>query len=174
MLKEYACCVGHVKAVHEGIKYNCDQCDYTAIQKRLSIIHKQYEHEEMKCDKCEYKKVAKNILLRHKQYEHEVIKNRPGKIVCSQRSIPFTSSWVHRFHQRSEHEGVTYDCDQCDYNATQQIHLAQHKQCKHEGVKYKFDQCDYEGTSQFIMRRHKKAEHEGNQSYRTECRICLV
>ena len=77
----------------------------------------------MKCDKCEYKTVAKNILLRHKQYENEVIKNRPGKIVCSQRSIPFTSSWVHRFHQRSEHEGVTYDCDQCDYKATEQIHL---------------------------------------------------
>ena len=61
--------------------------------------------------------------VRHKQYEHEVINNRPGKIVCSQRSIPFTSSWVHRFHLRSEHEGVTYDCDQCDYKATEQIHL---------------------------------------------------
>ena len=105
------------------MKYNCDQCDYTAITKRLLIGNKQHEHEEMKCDKCEYKTVAKNILLRHKQFEHEVIKNRYGKIVCSQRSIPFTSSWVHRFHQRSEHEGVTYDCDQCDYKATEQIHL---------------------------------------------------
>ena len=24
-------------------------------------------------------------------------------------------------HQHSEHEGVTYDCNQCDYMATQQI-----------------------------------------------------
>ena len=120
--------VGHVKAVHEGITYNCDQCDYTAIQKRLFIRHKQREHDEMNCDKCEHKTLAKKNLVRHKQYEHEGIKDRPGKFVCNQCSTPFTSSWGLRLHQRSEHEGATYDCDQCDYKEPQQIHLVQHQQ----------------------------------------------
>ena len=114
---------GHVQAVHEGIKYNCDQCDYTAIPKRLFIRHKQHEHEDMKCDKCEHKMVGKKNLLRNKLFKHKGIKYRPGKFVCNQCSTPFTSSRGLRLHQRSEHEGVTYDCDQCDYKATQQIHV---------------------------------------------------
>ena len=100
--------LGHIKYVHEGMKYNCDQCDYTAITNWLLIRHKQHEHEGMKCDKCACKTVAKKNLVRHKQYELEGIKNRPGKFVCNQCSNPFTSSWVQRFHQRSEHEGVFY------------------------------------------------------------------
>ena len=101
--------VGHVKSVHEGMKYNSYQCDHTAIQNWLRIRHKQHEHEEMKCDKCEYKTVAKQNLVRHKRYEHEGIQYRSGKFVCNQCSIPFTSSLV-QFHQCSEH----------DYKATQQ------------------------------------------------------
>ena len=100
--------VGHVKSVHKGMKYNCYQCDYTAIQNWRRIRHKQYKHEEMNCDKCEYKTVAKKNLVRHKRYEHEGIQYRAGMFVCNQFSIPFTSSLVQRFHQRSEHEGVTY------------------------------------------------------------------
>ena len=80
--------VGHVKAVHEGITYNCNQCDYIAIQKRLFIRHKQREHDEMNCDKCESKTVAKKNLVRHKRYEHEGIQYRSIKFVCNQYSIP--------------------------------------------------------------------------------------
>ena len=107
--------------------------------------------------------VAKKNLV--KLYEHEGIQYRSGKFICNQCSIPFTFSRVRKLYQRSEHEGVTYQCDKWDYKATQEIHLVQHKhkQCKHEGVKYKFGQCDYEGTSKFNVKRHKKAEHEGIQ-----------
>ena len=38
------------------------------------------------------------------------------------------------------HEGVKYDCNQYEYNATQQSNLSQHQKEMHEGVKYDF--CD--------------------------------
>ena len=80
--------VGHVKSVHKGMKYNCYQCDYTAIQNWLPIRHKQHVDEEMKCEKCECKTVAKKNLVRHKRYEHEGIQYRSIKFVCNQCSIP--------------------------------------------------------------------------------------
>ena len=80
--------LGHVKAVHNRLQYNCEQCDYTAIQTRLFNRHKQHEHAKMKCDNCEHKMVAKKNLVRHKLYEHEGIKYRPGKFVCNQCSTP--------------------------------------------------------------------------------------
>ena len=66
---------------------------------------------------------AKKNLLRHMRYDHEGIKDRLGKFGCNQCSMPFSSSLGLKLHQHSEHEGVTYNCDQCDYMATQQIHL---------------------------------------------------
>ena len=46
------------------------------------------------------------------------------------------------------HEGVKYDCNQCDYKATQQTNLSQHQKEIHEGVKYNCTQCDYKATHQ--------------------------
>ena len=83
--------VGHIKAVYEGIKYNCHQCDFTA-QKRLSIRNKEHILEVTKCDKCEHKRPAKKNLLRHKLYKHEGINDRPFKFVRNHCSMPFTSS----------------------------------------------------------------------------------
>ena len=33
------------------------------------------------------------------------------------------------------HEGIKYNCDQCEYKTTEQGHLRKHKRSIHEGVK---------------------------------------
>ena len=56
------------------------------------------------------------------------------------------------------HEGINYQCDQCDYKATKKINLKRHKRVVHEGIKYKCDQCD-----KFIsnLNQHKLSVHVG-------------
>ena len=59
-------------------------------------------------------------------------------------------------HKQSNHDGVRYDCDMCDYQATIQSNLARHKQSKHEGVRYDYVLCDYQSTQQGTLATHKK------------------
>ena len=44
-------------------------------------------------------------------------------------------------HIQTKHEGVMYDCDQCDQQFTRKSSLTLHIQSKHEGVKYDCNQC---------------------------------
>ena len=38
----------HVKSIHEGTKYDCDQCDYKGTQPSSIKIHKQVKHVQIK------------------------------------------------------------------------------------------------------------------------------
>ena len=49
-------------------------------------------------------------------------------------------------HKESQHEGVRYNCDQCDYQAEPKSTLKLHKESKHEGVSYCCDKCDFQAT----------------------------
>ena len=62
-------------------------------------------------------------------------------------------------HIKSQHEGVRYACDECDYQSTKQNHLTRHIQSKHEGIKYACDQCDYQFAQQGSLRIHVKNKH---------------
>ena len=45
--------------------------------------------------------------------------------------------------KRNQKEGVKYSCNQCNYQATQQVSLKTHKKSVHGGVKYSCSQYDY-------------------------------
>ena len=63
-------------------------------------------------------------------------------------------------HKHSKHDGVSYDCNQCDCQATQQSSLARHKLSKHDGVRYDCDQCDYQATQHSSQTTHKQSKHD--------------
>ena len=44
------------------------------------------------------------------------------------------------------HEGIKYECDQCDYQAAQQTNLKTHTMSVHEGSKYQCDLCEFKAT----------------------------
>ena len=66
-------------------------------------------------------------------------------------------------------QGVSYNCDQCDYKTTRKDNLKRHKLTKHEGVSYNCDQCDYKAKTKDRLKRHKLSKH---QSYRFKCQQC--
>jgi predicted RNA-binding Zn-ribbon protein involved in translation (DUF1610 family) len=63
-------------------------------------------------------------------------------------------------HIQSKHQGIRYDCDQCDYRANTKSVLTIHQQSKHEGIRYDCDQCDYRATQQSHLTRHRQSQHE--------------
>ena len=72
-------------------------------------------------------------------------------------------------HKQTDHQGVKYACDQCDFQTTQQGHLTVHKQSKHEAEKYACNRCDKKFTLQSSLIRHFKSQH---QIVRYACNQC--
>ena len=62
-----------------------------------------------------------------------------------------------------------YQCQQCDYKATQICNLNIHIKSKHEGMRYPCQQCDYEATTPGDVNKHVKSKHEG---IRLPCQHC--
>ena len=57
------------------------------------------------------------------------------------------------------HDGVKYDCNLCDYKATQLGNLRTHVQSKHEGIKIPCNICDQQLNSKASLNMHMKAKH---------------
>ena len=78
---------------------------------------------------------------------------------------------------QSVHEGVRYDCNQCDYRATQQSNLNSHMKSIHEGIRYECNQCNNRATQthhNFHMRLVHKEMYDCDQcGYRASSQIYL-
>ena len=68
----------HIKSIHKGIKYSCNQCDFRATFESNLQRHIKTKHEELKsqwqCDQCEYKTSDSSNLNRHKKSMHKIAK----------------------------------------------------------------------------------------------------
>ena len=90
--------IQHKRAIHEGVKFSCLECEYQATQKGDLTRHTQSVHErnqKYQCFFCDYQSARKDQLTNH---------------------------------QKSVHEGIRYECENCDYRATTKANLTQHKQ----------------------------------------------
>ena len=62
-------------------------------------------------------------------------------------------------HVKSVHSGVTYDCNMCEKKFSQKMGLKKHVQHKHEGVKYHCSQCGEYRRSKLGLQGHMKLKH---------------
>ena len=94
-----------IRAVHEGLKYPCKQCDYQAGSKGNFADHKTTVHKGVKfpCRQCDYKATQKGRLAEHKQAVHEVVKY-PGR-QCDHQA---TAKGSLAQHKRAVHAVVKY------------------------------------------------------------------
>ena len=65
-------------------------------------------------------------------------------------------------HQRVKHQGVSFDCDECDIKFSTRTGLKLHTDNKHKGVRYK-------AASKVNMKIHNQAMHE---SFKYPCDRC--
>ena len=90
----------HKEAVHEGIRYPCDQCEYSATQKQNLKKHKEIKHEGVlyPCDQCDYIASLEINLKQHKASVHEGI-----RYPCDMCNFTFTQTQSLHKHKRTKH-----------------------------------------------------------------------
>ena len=72
-------------------------------------------------------------------------------------------------HQKSIHQGMTYNCDQCDQSFTRAGSLQRHEKSVHGGLRFECTICNKTFTQKSGLDYHKKTVHGG---VRFECTIC--
>ena len=68
-------------------------------------------------------------VIQNKVLHHEV--DNPDKISCSECNIIYRTKQGLEVHTQSIHKGIRYDCNKCDYRATQKSNLVTHKKRHH-------------------------------------------
>ena len=70
----------HKDSKHKGIRYPCDQCDFSATTLSNLKAHKNAKHLGIRfpCDKCEYSANQRQSLKRHKKSKHNIVEEDSG------------------------------------------------------------------------------------------------
>ena len=70
--------VRHRRALHEGIKYTCGQCQHKATRKESLAQHRRAIHEGIRypCGQCQHQATSKGDLGQLRRAFYEEIKNK--------------------------------------------------------------------------------------------------
>ena len=74
---------------------------------------------------------------------------------CDQCDYEATDNLKLISHRQLLHKVKKYPCNLCDYQATKRGNLLSHKQSIHEQKKYPCDSCDYQATKKGHLVRHE-------------------
>ena len=77
---------------------------------------------------------------------------------CGQCGKDFVTQQVLKTHIESVHEGIMYDCNQCDYQATEKSSLRRHIN-RHNGNEYKCQLCEFKTRRKGYFNTHIKSMH---------------
>ena len=138
----------HVKSVHEGKKYDCDQCEYRATQPSSIKIHKQVKHVQAKlqCPQCDYQSGWPTDFRKHKLAKHDGI--RYGCDICDY--IATRPECLGK-HMKSQH--YNHYCSYCDFTSQEPATMKNHKKEVHD---IPIPDCSYISLQPSQSNDHKK------------------
>ena len=55
--------------------------------------------------------------------------------------------------------GQKFQCPDCEYQATQKVHLVTHQKSVHMGQKFQCPDCEYQATQKGNLVKHHKSAH---------------
>ena len=145
----------HKKLKHLGIKYICNECEWTGY--RL-VYHNKTKHNEetFNCTLCNFQTKARQHLANHNKRKHLI----KGKVYCDQCDYESLQQDRLNYHKETKHPNLIYNCEQCDKVGMTKPALVNHKYDFHG----KFTQCllcDYKTRRKGNMKIHNQALHEG-------------
>lgn len=153
----------HIKAAHEGIKYDCDHCDYQSGYKNLLRAHIKRVHElyRHKCSFCDELFSYSDHLRDHIRVVHEGV-----HFVCQICNRPHTRKKDFARHLVSDHtvsslvdmNKIQYKCESCPFQTTNKRLMKTHLSKFHKDSFYK---CG-----------HKKVPETVNQREKLVCPVC--
>ena len=187
----------HQQALHEGIKYSCELCDFQSgwqhsigghIQSQHSDknqARRKYSTKKFKCGLCDYIATKLIKIQRHMQKIHE---ENTVKFVCDVPECNYRSMKTEGivFHQRKKHKlennvfvtsvnsskatTEANKCDDCEYVFKTKEGFLFHSRKNHKDLRYySCDQCEYKALNRSHFRRH----YATHNSLNIKCDQCL-
>jgi len=139
----------HIRRVHEGVRFPCDQCDFVGLENRHLKYHIKKSHQVSQifsCSLCDYKTTSDEKYL--------------------------------KIHVNSKHRGILFACDQCDYKAPTNKELKRHKNGKHLGILHDCPHCDFKASFKTNLKKHIERLHlrdnEGKPQRKPKVFICNI
>jgi len=177
----------HVKAIHNGLQFYCEKCEYGTSTSQKLKRHQADKHgaryfcdlcekndtgnqaETFCCNQCDYHAFVKPELADHKRAMHKKL-----PFQCSRCEFNTTVKQVLFNHKIDEHHEVLFACQQCNHKATSATNLRSHKLNVHDGLRYACDQCDYQATQAGSLKQHIRSKHEGIEHFCNDCEYKTV
>lgn len=156
----------HKKSKHDGTRYTCDVCDYTASTVAYLKVHKRTKHEGIRypCDECEFMAASTTYLKQHKKVKHLGI-----RYPCPACDFSGTTLSNLNAHIKKVHDEQRFVCNMCPYRTYSQLKLGNHKAKKHPEGKQQRDisdletfpcpECNYEGSRLSHLKQHLRKKH---------------
>ena len=115
-LSRFASLKRHVESFHSNDIIKCDMCEFKTKDQDQAEKHKYAKHNGVKytCNQCDY---ASQILKELKGHQNE-IKQQGMKFQCRVCKYKATEQGNLKIHVQAMHEGLTYNCDECNFNAS--------------------------------------------------------
>ena len=148
----------------------------TTLKAEVKSPRKRYDCPDPDCDYFSGNRFRVRL---HAKKEHDIImptlKTMPKKKskltssnhACDQCSKSFPILSRLRDHKLFVHDGVTFDCNLCDFKGSRPM-LNRHKRAVHD-ARYACDECDFKGSSLDYLKEHKQSKHLG---IRYNCEHC--
>ena len=132
--------------------------------------------DEFKCSICEKSYSSKDSQKRHEKDQHKQYKSFncqdwDKRYKCTSCEKVYRSSLGLRRHFEIVHEGIRqrFNCNTCNYSATQKDLLSIHMKSTHLQQKYPCEICDYQATKSCHLTRHVQNVHSKED---VSCREC--
>ena len=129
---------------------------------------------ELICDECGHQEYEWRAFRKHLEENHDNRLTKVyGKTKFKFKKCSLCDKKVHenhmRVHVKAVHQGIKYDCDQCDFQSGYKNFLRIHIKKVHELYRHKCNLCDELFTNSVNLRNHIRFVHEGLHYI---CQIC--
>ena len=137
-------------AIHEGIRNQCDQCDYTASVIADVKKHKQNKNEynsSKEVQMCE--SIEENVVMKNKRRKafYKGLGNGTLKTSMADYDLELCALFVKTQN--------VWRCIKCSYNSRTKQHVKEHVEKYVEGYSHECENCDKIFSSRKSLRSHK-------------------
>ena len=165
----------HIRQNHSGLF--CDTCFYQPKTEADLIDHNTANHGGVfyPCEKCQRACRSKlhlqwHLHAAHNKHTEKRIVNRQEKAkanvelcvcdLCGYRpKVP--SLFAMKIHKEAVHDGVRYNCPQCDHPCTTRSNLRRHIEKKHDNQRHPCDSCSFTSGNETQLKQHMDEVHLG-------------
>ena len=142
--------VEHNTSKHGGVFYPCEKCQRACRSK----LHLQWHLHAAHNKRIETKRVSKED--KTKTYAELCVCD-----LCGYRP-KFPSLFALKIHKEAVHDGIRYNCPQCEHPCTTRSNLRRHVEKKHDKQRqHPCDSCSYTAVNKVQLKRHMDEVHLG-------------